>query len=44
LQLLNLQKKDPGTKMYGIYLERVANFRKQPPGEGWDGVWKFETK
>ncbi len=44
LQLLNLQKMDPEVEMYDIYLERIAIFRKEPPGDGWDGVWKFETK
>ena len=44
LQLLNLQKMDPEVELYDIYLERVAIFRKEPPGDGWDGVWKFETK
>jgi adenylate cyclase len=44
LQLLNLQKMDPEVDLYDIYLERIAIFRKEPPGEGWDGVWKFETK
>jgi adenylate cyclase len=44
LQLLNLKKVRPGIELYDIYLERIAVFRKDPPGDGWDGVWKFETK
>ena len=44
LQLINLQKMDPENELYDIYLDRVAIFRKEPPGEAWDGVWKFETK
>jgi adenylate cyclase len=44
LQLLNLRKRDPEMALYEIYLERIAIFRKEPPGDGWDGVWKFETK
>ena len=27
-----------------VYLDRVAHLRSQPPGDGWDGVWVFETK
>jgi adenylate cyclase len=44
LQLLNLRKLAPDMELYDIYLERIAVFRQEPPGEGWDGVWKFETK
>jgi len=44
LQLYNLQKMSPATKLYAIYAERVAKLRMLSPGEGWDGVWVFETK
>ncbi len=44
LQLLNLQHKSPDTALYGIYAERVAYFRKNPPGDDWDGVFVFQTK
>ncbi len=44
LLLLNLKKLQPEIKLYDIYLERIAIFRKDPPGDGWDGVWKFESK
>ena len=30
--------------LYDIYLERVADFRKNPPEKNWDGVHTFETK
>jgi adenylate cyclase len=30
--------------LYDLYAERVAQCRKEPPGEGWDGVTTFETK
>lgn len=30
--------------LYELYLERIAQCRKEPPGEGWDGVTAFETK
>ncbi len=28
----------------GVYAERLAEFRKDPPPEGWDGVYIAETK
>lgn len=34
----------PDDRLYGIYLERVADYRLDPPGEGWDGVKKFDSK
>jgi len=30
--------------VYEMFLERIAHFRKNPPGEKWDGVWTFKTK
>jgi adenylate cyclase len=44
LQLLNLQQRFPATELYAIFLKRIAHFRGQPPGAGWDGTWAFETK
>jgi len=41
--LMNLSRLAP-RQLYEIYAERVAHYRKEPPGEGWDGAWKFETK
>jgi len=42
--LLNLQRMSPERALYHIYGETIANFRKNPPGPGWDGVRKFTTK
>jgi adenylate cyclase len=42
--LLNLQRANPECGLYGAYMEFVAEHRKNPPGPGWDGVRKFETK
>jgi len=42
--LLNLQRISGGAYLYEAYAERVAHYRKDPPGSDWDGVWKFETK
>lgn len=44
LQLVNLQRMSPDTALYRIYAERVAYFRKNPPGDDWDGVFVFQTK
>lgn len=44
LQLYNLLKLSPGAKLYEVYAERVAYYRNNPPGEGWDGVFVFKTK
>jgi adenylate cyclase len=44
LQLINLKKAIPDGDLYEEFLERIALLRAQPPGAGWDGVWKFETK
>jgi hypothetical protein len=37
LQLLNLQKRSPGRKLYQLYLERVTLYRADPPPADWDG-------
>jgi adenylate cyclase len=44
VQLLNLQRMSPKTALYGIYAERIAYFRKNPPPADWDGVFVFQTK
>ncbi len=31
-------------KVYEMFLERIAYYRKNPPGENWDGVFTFKTK
>ena len=35
---------EPDCFLYNLYLERIAHFRENPPGEGWDGVFTFMTK
>lgn len=44
LQLLRLRELSPGCRLYAIYSERIASFRRQPPGQDWDGVTTFESK
>ncbi len=43
LTLVNLSRMAP-RYLYELYLERIAEMRKSPPGEGWDGATNFETK
>jgi adenylate cyclase len=42
--LFNLTRMAPDRAIYGKYMERIAQLRKEPPETGWKGVWKFETK
>jgi len=44
LRLINLTRLNPQSGLYALYLERIAQLRKNPPERGWDGSWKFETK
>jgi adenylate cyclase len=44
LILFNLQRLYPGAPLYSLYAERVARYRRESPGAGWDGVTAFETK
>ena len=43
-EFIQLQKLEPERYLYAIYLERIAFFRKTPPGDDWDGVFNFVTK
>ncbi|MCM2328210.1 MAG: adenylate/guanylate cyclase domain-containing protein [Lysobacter sp.] len=42
--LKNLAYAAPESKLYKLYLQRVAHFRANPPPAGWDGVFVFTTK
>ena len=42
--LKNLAYAAPKSKLYKLYLDRVAHFRQNPPPAGWDGVFTFTTK
>jgi adenylate cyclase len=46
MQLLNLQKMTPEPQhhLYNMYLERIQNFRRNPPASDWDGVHQFDSK
>jgi adenylate cyclase len=39
-----LQEQHPKRGLYALYLQRIAHYRAQPPGAGWDGVTTFDTK
>ncbi|MBY0445816.1 MAG: adenylate/guanylate cyclase domain-containing protein, partial [Burkholderiales bacterium] len=46
MQLLNLQKMAPESQhhLYSLYLERIENFRRNPPASDWDGIHQFDSK
>ncbi|HTT07308.1 MAG TPA: adenylate/guanylate cyclase domain-containing protein [Gammaproteobacteria bacterium] len=44
LQFLNLAKSSARPRLYQMYAERVAEFRRNPPGKDWDGVYTHTTK
>ncbi|MBV8466517.1 MAG: adenylate/guanylate cyclase domain-containing protein, partial [Burkholderiales bacterium] len=44
LQLINLKNQQPEFKLYQVYLDRIAGWRKSPPPADWDGVYNFDTK
>lgn len=35
---------NPGKQLYTLYIERISTFIGQPPPEGWNGVYAFQTK
>lgn len=42
--LTSLAEASPETKLYPLYLERIAYFRTTPPAADWNGVFVFTTK
>ncbi|MGD2170726.1 MAG: adenylate/guanylate cyclase domain-containing protein [Gammaproteobacteria bacterium] len=44
LDFFNLNRINPDRQLYQVYLERIAVYRREPPGEGWDGVFTHTTK
>ncbi len=42
--LSGLRSLSPDSRLYKLYLERIALFRTNPPDPGWDGVFQFKTK
>ena len=43
-QLKNLSYAAPESKLYKLYLKRVAHFKQNSPGPAWNGLWVFTTK
>ncbi|WP_437559073.1 CHASE2 domain-containing protein [Acidithiobacillus sulfuriphilus] len=43
-QLAVLLEKNPSSKLYALYRERIEQFMASPPGDEWDGVFNFQTK
>ncbi|MEX2353163.1 MAG: adenylate/guanylate cyclase domain-containing protein, partial [Gammaproteobacteria bacterium] len=39
-----LQKRNPDSLLYSIYLERITLYKQDPPGADWDGVYTHKTK
>jgi adenylate cyclase len=44
IALLNLQRMSPGCELYRIYAGKVADKRRNPPPQDWDGVTAFDEK
>ncbi len=44
VQLLNLQRMNPGCGLYRVYADKVTEMRRNPPPADWDGVTVFEEK
>lgn len=43
VMLMNLTRISP-RYVYDLYAQRIAHYRKEPPGQDWDGTWTFDTK
>ena len=39
-----LNKVDPSRKIYGLYLNRIEYYQKNPPSAAWDGAFTFKNK
>jgi adenylate cyclase len=44
LDFFNLNRLNPDRHLYKVYLDRIAIYRNDPPGENWDGVFTHTTK
>ena len=44
LDFFNLNRANPKRLLYQVYLDRVAHYRKNPPGDNWDGVFTHTSK
>lgn len=44
MMFFNLSRSYSGRLLYQEYLNRIANYRLNPPGENWDGVYTHTSK
>ena len=44
MEFFTLNRGDPDKFLYSLYLERIANYRNNPPGKDWDGVYTHTSK
>jgi len=44
LDFFNLSRAYPDRLLYQVYLDRVAVYRNEPPGDDWDGVFTHTSK
>ena len=42
--LAPLAQRSPDVKLYKLFRQRIYDFRFNPPGADWNGVWVFKTK
>ena len=42
--LVELAQAAPDAKLLKLYRQRIFEFRYNPPGPNWNGVWVFKTK
>ena len=42
--LRQLLQREPASRLYALYTERIADLRRQPPEQDWDGVTAFASK
>ena len=43
-QFMKLMEKSPFPDFYTVFLHRIQQFRSNPPGDDWDGVWVLTEK
>lgn len=43
-EIFGLSQLEPDRKIYKIYLDRIMQFRENPPGEDWDGSFTHTSK
>ena len=44
LDFFNLNRLYPNRFLYQVYLDRIAFYRREPPGDDWDGVFTHTSK